>query len=151
MRAEILGLDTLLVWPLLGIALLLLPACSATDAPEGSYAPLFKSMELEGHKRHQATTWDGHHQIDFLLPDPIPLNAEFTIVGKVDSMTDLSVGATMPHHGHGTVREPVTTHEEDGTFQVTGMLFHMPGRWELIFDVEQRFRTERAQVPIQVE
>ena len=38
----------------------------------------------------------------------------------------------------------------DGSYKAEGMLFHMPGHWELYFDVSQGGRTERAQVDIQL-
>ena len=87
-------------------------------------------------------------------PTPIPLNAPFDIDVRVldaknrsEALRDikLDVDGRMPHHRHGMNRQPQVTQRSDGSFHVQGMLFHMPGRWELYFDVTRDGRTERAQ------
>ena len=40
------------------------------------------------------------------------------------------------------------TRQADGSFQADGMLFHMPGHWELYFDIWEDVGTERAQCSI---
>ena len=40
---------------------------------------------------------------------------------------------------------------DDGTFAVSEMLFHMPGFWELYFDITEGAVTERAQDEIDIE
>ena len=57
----------------------------------------------------------------------------------------------MPQHGHGMNRVPEVRALAGGRFRVEGLFFHMPGRWELYFDVTQGARTERAQVAIDLE
>jgi hypothetical protein len=57
----------------------------------------------------------------------------------------------MPHHRHGMNREPSIERMDDGTFEITNMLFHMPGYWELHFDITRGMTTERAQVEITLE
>jgi hypothetical protein len=44
-------------------------------------------------------------------------------------------------------RVPEVTRAGDG-FLVGGMLFHMPGRWELYLDVTEGALTERAQLEV---
>jgi hypothetical protein len=39
----------------------------------------------------------------------------------------------------------------EGTFRVDGLFFHMPGKWELYFDVARGPLVERAQVAVEVE
>lgn len=88
-----------------------------------------------------------------LLPASIPLNQPFSI--RVAIYLDqghtqparniaLHVDARMPQHRHGMNRRPRITTEKPGKFLVEGMLFHMPGRWELYFDVTCDGITERA-------
>lgn len=63
----------------------------------------------------------------------------------------LSVDAGMPHHGHGmNVKPKVERSDVAGAarFRVTGMLFHMPGRWELMFDLRREGLLERAQTTV---
>ena len=82
-------------------------------------------------------------------------------------MVALSVEAAMPEHGHGLVqlprvkavgapiaRERLPDHSlvhgavGNGRFQVDGMRFHMPGRWEIYFDIGRGAGTERAQIEL---
>ena len=43
----------------------------------------------------------------------------------------LSVDAGMPAHGHGMNNAAKVVQHEPGRFRAEGMLFHMPGEWEL--------------------
>ena len=43
--------------------------------------------------------------------------------------------ATMPQHGHGMNYQPSVVAEDGGWFRFEGSLLHMPGRWQLVFDV----------------
>lgn len=45
----------------------------------------------------------------------------------------LEVDALMPAHQHGMNYVPVVQDTGGGAFEVTGMLFHMPGVWEMRF------------------
>jgi hypothetical protein len=62
----------------------------------------------------------------------------------------LAVDASMPEHQHGMTRRPIVKRTENGGFRVEGLLFHMPGRWELYFDVTRAAITERAQVTMEL-
>jgi hypothetical protein len=57
----------------------------------------------------------------------------------------------MPEHGHGMNRVPKIEAKEGGRFRAEGLLFHMPGRWELYFDVTRGALTERAQTDVHLE
>lgn len=48
----------------------------------------------------------------------------------------LRVDATMPAHGHGMNYLPVVSQVDEGRFVAEGLLFHMPGEWELLFDLD---------------
>ncbi|MGP1346667.1 MAG: hypothetical protein ACTS3F_08380 [Phycisphaerales bacterium] len=72
----------------------------------------------------------------------------------------LRVSGAMPQHEHGLNARPIV--DEPGpdaepppspaasAFRVHGLLLHMPGRWELYFDITQSGITERAQCSIQL-
>lgn len=47
----------------------------------------------------------------------------------------LAVDASMPEHRHGMNYRPRIVAKGDGRFRAEGMLFHMPGRWEISFNV----------------
>ena len=90
-------------------------------------------------------------------PPSIPLNERFRVEVRVlDARNDLApvtdadlvVDAAMPEHGHGMNVVPQVWKNNDGSYTAAGLLFHMPGRWELYFDVTRNGRTERAQTEV---
>lgn len=94
------------------------------------------------------------------LPAPIPLNKSFAVEVLVYDAEDptqlleqprVLVDAGMPQHGHGMNRKPLTEPLGGGRHRVEGMLFHMPGSWELYVDVFQDRVSERARFEVEVE
>jgi hypothetical protein len=64
----------------------------------------------------------------------------------------LGVDCTMPHHGHGMNVRPVITETATGCWTVDPLLLHMPGRWELCFDLAGTdSRNRRSQITLEVE
>jgi hypothetical protein len=61
------------------------------------------------------------------------------------------VDARMPDHRHGMNYRPTTTMTGNDRYLTEGLMFHMPGRWQLSFDVEQGGRTERLVTDILLE
>jgi hypothetical protein len=55
----------------------------------------------------------------------------------------LRVDAVMPEHRHGMNYRPSVKALGPGRWRVEGLLFHMPGRWELRLDVQSAGRTDR--------
>jgi hypothetical protein len=56
------------------------------------------------------------------------------------------VDATMPEHQHGMNYRPSIQRvgdAKDGRWRADGLMFHMPGRWELRLDVRADGRTEK--------
>lgn len=93
-------------------------------------------------------------------PDPIPVNEFFSLeVAVVDSRDPsrpvgevvVVADASMPAHRHGMNTQPEVRALGKGRFTVAGMLFHMPGHWELYFDITHDAVTERAQFDIDLE
>ena len=77
-----------------------------------------------------------------LRPDPIrlevgqPFSLIMNVCTKAGEPAELvRVDATMPEHKHGMNYAPTVQARGDGRFRVEGMLFHMPGNWEVSFDV----------------
>lgn len=106
------------------------------------------------------TSNDRHYRVAFRTrPRVIPLHDLFQIDVHVSDAggvpvgddTDLLVDAAMPEHEHGMNTQPTVRRVGPGRFTVNGMLFHMPGNWELYFDVRRRGVTERAQYSAKVE
>jgi hypothetical protein len=124
---------------LVAIALGLLAAC-------GGGSPAGRSVVSNG----------GTYTVTFeTTPATIPMNEPFTVVFKVASKSGdsvegarLEIDARMPAHGHGMNRAPKLSKTPDGSTRADGMLFHMPGHWEMYFDITQGGRSERAQVDV---
>ena len=53
------------------------------------------------------------------------------------------VDAHMPEHRHGMNYKAEVVAAPGGRFRAEGLMFHMPGRWEFIFDVRSGGRTDR--------
>ena len=47
----------------------------------------------------------------------------------------LKLDARMPAHGHGMNYAAKVRALGGGRFQAEGLMFHMPGRWEFVFDI----------------
>jgi YtkA-like len=93
------------------------------------------------------------------VPDPIPVSDPFEI--EVELFVDhdctkpleagtLTIDAGMPHHGHGMNVKPTVSAIGPGRYRVKGMLCHMPGRWEFMFDVASAGLLERAQTTVEL-
>ncbi|WP_175500634.1 FixH family protein [Litoreibacter janthinus] len=64
---------------------------------------------------------------------------------EAEAVKRVSIDAIMPAHQHGMNYTPVVNPSTDGQFSVSGMVFHMPGSWQVQVTVfgegEPRFFT----------
>ncbi|MGH8682398.1 MAG: FixH family protein [Burkholderiales bacterium] len=99
---------------------------------------------------------------DFVLhyrpvPAPIVLGRHFAIDVVVcakaasPAVRGLRVDATMPEHRHGMNYRATVAAKGGGRYVAEGLLFHMPGRWQLLFDVEARGSAARLATDIVLE
>lgn len=86
-------------------------------------------------------------------PSPIPLNKPFALqIAACAAKPDrIAVDATMPAHRHGMNYRTTVTQLAPGEFRAEGLLFHMPGRWDLTFDVVAGGATQRVTSTMTVE
>lgn len=63
----------------------------------------------------------------------------------------LNVDAWMPAHRHGMNYRPSVRHLGGERFRAEGLLFHMPGRWEFLFELRAGGETERFAHAVRVE
>ena len=74
-------------------------------------------------------------------PAPIPVGKHFAIdvllcpKGNAALPAELRVDATMPEHKHGMNYRPSVKALAPGQYRAEGLMFHMPGRWELVFEL----------------
>lgn len=93
----------------------------------------------------------GYRVVVESVPPAIPLNEPFDLRLRVEPAPPelrVDVDARMPEHFHGMNRAPRVTRAPDGSFLAEGLLFHMPGLWELHIDLRQGPRSERAQLDV---
>lgn len=61
----------------------------------------------------------------------------------VSSIDDVRLDARMPAHGHGMNYRPSVTRIGPQRVRFEGLLLHMPGRWELAFDIVHQGKRRR--------
>jgi hypothetical protein len=122
------------------VGLLLLPATApSTEACESTAGPN-GGARIEGRE----------HVVVFRTRPPRVAVGEFFSVeamvclrGSRLAPTALRVDAVMPEHRHGMNYRATVSAQGQGRYVAEGLLFHMPGRWQLLFDVATGSRTER--------
>lgn len=88
------------------------------------------------------------------VPAVIELGRHFVveaIVCATPPPQGLRVDARMPEHRHGMNYRPTVASAGGGRYVAEGLLFHMPGHWQLVFDVERGGRTERLATDLLLE
>ena len=148
-------------------------ASARRSRPVGSTAP---SRGGSGDCPTSVVSNDGRYRVCVTtVPDPVPLNEPFTIGvsvyeapgrSRLAQNVILEVDATMPEHHHGMTLKPQVRAIDgpevqdllpghgamgNGRFDINGMLFHMPGRWEIHMDITHGAITERAQLEIELD
>ena len=114
------------VWRRLG-AIAALAACGAAQACE---LPAGKRLEGQQYLASYRT-----------IPARIPLGEHFVVELSVcprlasQLPSRIELNAHMPEHRHGMNYRPQVAALGDGSYRSEGWLFHMPGRWEFVFEL----------------
>ena len=88
--------------------------------------------------------------IESLVGAPVVGDNAFHVRFEPSSGAELvAVEAFMPAHGHST--EPPRITAEAGGYQVDGVVFFMPGRWDITLRLKVADRADSAAFPIEVE
>jgi hypothetical protein len=88
------------------------------------------------------------------VPESIEVGRSFSVevfVCATPPAQGLRVDAQMPDHRHGMNYRPTIEATGDGRYLAEGLVFHMPGRWQLLFDVQRGGRTEQLATDILLE
>lgn len=64
-------------------------------------------------------------------------------VATCDGLALEGFDARMPIHGHGLNYRPRIAATGPGAYRIEGVLFHMPGPWQFVFDVRAGETTRR--------
>ena len=74
-------------------------------------------------------------------PAPIPVGRHFVLDFELCPRaaaglpSEVRVDALMPEHKHGMNYRPSVSSPRAGVYRAEGLMFHMPGRWELVFEL----------------
>jgi hypothetical protein len=150
-----------LLGALLGTLLGASPGCDATARHDTCHAPSVVAARPEVVALHSGETQQGRFTYRWTSePDPVPFNERFALIVSVAradqpdrNLPDvtLEANALMPEHGHGMNTMPATTRLPDGRFRVEGMLFHMPGLWQIVFIIRDGGTYDSVLVPVRLE
>jgi hypothetical protein len=83
------------------------------------------------------------------VPQPVvvgqPFAVEFEVCPRQPGLAieRLAVDAWMPDHRHGMNYRPTLTGAPPGVLRAEGLVFHMPGRWQLVFEMRSGDRALR--------
>lgn len=93
-----------------------------------------------------------HHTIVYRAAPGLRAGAHFALeVAVCPPPQRLQVDAWMPAHRHGMNYRPSIEHLGGGRYRAEGLMFHMPGRWEFLFELHAGGETERVARPVDVE
>lgn len=91
------------------------------------------------------------------VPPKVTVGQHFAVEARVcakgagPAPTALRVDADMPAHRHGMNYRTKVSAKGNGQYVAEGLLFHMPGHWRLLFDVDGGGRTERLTADLTLE
>jgi hypothetical protein len=89
-------------------------------------------------------------------PAPVPVGQPFALSVELCPAADqtlplgLGVDAEMPAHRHGMNYRPTLKPLGGGRWRVEGLLFHMPGQWELRLDARLDGRTQALRTTVEL-
>lgn len=105
--------------------------------------------QLRSEKGHYLVKWQPVAQ------DIIPLNQYFALdvhlsepLKAVDYPLELSLNAGMQAHNHGMHTKPAIKRRSNQHFVVEGMLFHMPGTWQIEFAISRGIIRDTAKLEV---
>ena len=85
-------------------------------------------------------------------PAPIKVGELFSLEATLcpkagaSAVRAFKVDASMPDHRHGMNYQPSVVRSGENSYTASGLMFHMPGRWQLVFEVDSAGGRERILV-----
>lgn len=132
----------------------------ATVAPDVSAAPQASAPsacggDLPAKGRRQVASV--RHQLVFVLRPAPAVGRHFGLdlvvcpLGDASMPLALRIDADMPAHRHGMNYRPTVRLLGDGRYRVEGLLFHMAGKWRLLFELSADGRLDRLSHELNLE
>jgi hypothetical protein len=122
---------------LLVALLLATPAAWACELPGGEARKVQSAHYLVLYRTQPAPLKVGQH-----------FAVEFAVCPAPESVR---VDAWMPEHRHGMNYRPTVTATGEGRYRAEGLMLHMAGKWELIFEARAKDSVERVAQTIRLE
>jgi len=122
------------------------PACAAEDCGAALKAPQLWIAAADDARvafvsRPAPPTVGQHFDLDFVVCSTAVVRADAAI----------QVDADMPAHRHGMNYRATVSTLGPGVYRARGLMFHMPGRWRVTFDLPLEGRTLRLAREIDVQ
>ena len=88
-------------------------------------------------------------------PEPISVAQHFALDIAVCAKSatraeEIKVDAHMPEHRHGMNYAPAVKQTAPGRWRAEGLMFHMPGKWEFVFELRAGGKTDRLASALQL-
>ena len=119
---------------LLFAALLAAPAC---ELPGGQAEKIQSAHYLVLYRTQPAPLKVGQH-----------FSVEFAVCPAPESVR---IDAGMPEHRHGMNYRPTVAATGEGRYRAEGLMLHMAGTWELVFELRTKDSVERVVQVISLE
>lgn len=123
--------------------LLVVLSAVATTARAGCEMPGGEARKIES----------AHHLVLYRTrPAPPRVGEHFVLEFAVcPAPESVRVDAQMPEHRHGMNYRPTVTALGEGRYRAEGLMLHMAGRWELVFEMRSGGTSERVAQSIRIE
>lgn len=114
-------------------------------------APAAAACELPGGASHKIQS--GKYLVVYRTsPAPLAVGRHFAVEFAVcPAPESVRVDAWMPEHRHGMNYRPTLTGSGEGPYRAEGLMLHMAGKWELVFEVRAQDAVERVAQVIRLE
>ena len=122
-----------------GIAFILSIAAAMPAAAQGC-------TELAGARKVESERYVLSYRTQ---PEKVAVSQHFAVEmvvcpkGGLPAPESVRVDGFMPDHNHGMNYKAVVKSGGDGRYDAAGLMFHMPGRWDFIFEVRTGGKTDR--------
>jgi hypothetical protein len=113
------------------------PVATACELPGGAAQKIQSGKVLVLYRTNPAPLAVGRH-----------FAVEFAVCPAPESVR---VDAWMPEHRHGMNYRPTITGSGEGPYRAEGLMLHMAGKWELVFEVRAKESVERVVQTIRLE
>jgi hypothetical protein len=90
-------------------------------------------------------------------PDKIAVSQHFLVEmvvcpkGGQPAPEGVRVEGFMPEHSHGMNYKAVVKPAGSGRYEASGLMFHMPGKWDFIFEVRGGGKTDRMTATVMLQ